>query len=171
MAAIIGAVGTRGKAAGTTATEELRWARREAVLPLLGIGVIACGVALILGVLLSPWVLVVLAPVLLLVLNAAVFRVTIDANGLRVAFGIFGWPSRRLPLSAMRRAAAARTSPREWGGWGYRVRRNGSAVITRAGEALSVYVADGTRFVVTVGDAEGAARTLNACLRRRQARR
>jgi hypothetical protein len=171
VAAIIGAVGTQEEKAVPAADERLRWARREAVLPLLGVGVLACGVALILGVLLSPWVLVVLAPVLLLILSAALFRVSVDATGLRVAFGILGWPSRRLPLSAMRRAAAVRTSPREWGGWGYRVARDGSAVITRAGEALQVYVADGNRFVVTVGDAEGAARTLNACLRRRQARR
>jgi hypothetical protein len=98
-----------------------------------------------------------------LVMAMARVKVTVDARGLTVGSAVLPAPRYRLPLEQI---AAASTRPvnalRDFGGWGYRVRKDASGIIMRSGDALAVRKASGSTFVVTVDDAATAAATLNA---------
>lgn len=77
---------------------------------------------------------------------------------------------RRIPLHRIESASARRTSPLEIGGWGYRWKPGLRAVSLRAGDALWLDLANGTRFVVTIDDAQTAATLINSNLAERGGR-
>lgn len=96
------------------------------------------------------------------------WRVSADRRGLLV-LGALGWPRKLVPLDDIRSVQVVDVHPsRDFGGWGWRWGGNGrSGVILRAGEGIEVALAGGTRFVVTVDDAETGAGVLAALLARR----
>lgn len=93
---------------------------------------------------------------------------TVDHRGLTVTFTALGWPRIRIALDKIESAVAEDVSPAQFGGWGYRIVPGASGVVLRSGPALIVTRTSGRRFVVTVDDAETAARVLNG-LRARKA--
>jgi len=95
-------------------------------------------------------------------------RVSVDATGMRVAYGWLRWPSTRIGIDAIRQATAIDVRPSAWGGWGYRgsLRLNRrAAVVVRAGEGLRLDLRGGRVFLVTVDGAVNAAGLLNDTLR------
>ncbi|XVQ13599.1 hypothetical protein ACQP1W_13995 [Spirillospora sp. CA-255316] len=107
-----------------------------------------------------PLLALVLSGLAGLTLSSA--RVTVDGRGLTVAFGPLGWPVRRIPVARVSSAWAEDRSPSQVGGWGYRVRGDGTTVMLRGGECLVVQHDGGARFAVSVDDAERGAALLNA---------
>ncbi|WP_222195427.1 hypothetical protein [Modestobacter italicus] len=113
-----------------------------------------------------------LAPALLLgiglVFGSA--RVWVDERGLTVHSPL-GWPTWSVPLAEVAEAGVTDVHPlRQFGGWGYRVGRDGrTGVVLRAGEAVEVVRGDGRRFLVTVPGAAGAAGLLNSLASRQRA--
>lgn len=87
-------------------------------------------------------------------------RVTIDRNGVRIAYGAFGWPVQRVRLADIEQASVLDVNPMAWGGWGYRgsLRMMGrAAVVLRGGEGVRLDLAGGRTMVITVdGAAQGA---------------
>nr|NLD40785.1 hypothetical protein [Actinomycetales bacterium] len=110
----------------------------------------------------GTWVaLVIMAVTSALTVATLFFHLHIDADGLTARSAI-GIPTFRVPLDQVVRADIRTVSPfGEFGGWGYRTNGFETGIVTRKGEALVVERASGGRFVVTVDDAETAARTLN----------
>ncbi|MQA32621.1 DUF1648 domain-containing protein [Modestobacter roseus] len=112
-----------------------------------------------------------LAPALLLVIGLVVgsARVWVDERGLTVRSPL-GRPTWSVPLAEVAEAGVTDVRPfREFGGWGYRVGRDGRAgIVLRAGEALEVTRGDGRRFVVTVPGAAQAAALLNSLATRQR---
>lgn len=104
---------------------------------------------------------IVWATLLLLLLVVActvIFRVRVNAEGLRVR-SLIGWPNTLIPLADIERVQIADIDPfAEFGGWGWRIGLDGRrGVVMRKGEALQV-THGGRVFVVTVdGAAEAAA--------------
>lgn len=90
---------------------------------------------------------------------------TVDARGLTVAFGPFGWPRKRVALDQIARADTLTVEPLKYGGWGYRKvprRRGVTAVVLRGGEGLRVVRIDGRELIVTIDDAAAGAALLEA---------
>ena len=116
----------------------------------------------------AGWILVGSAVVVALALTwASTVRVTASEQGLRIAFGPFGVPSKRMPLERIERAEAAEIEPLRWGGWGYRWAGPGrSAVVVRRGPGLVLELRGGGRFAVTVDEPAPAAGLLNDLRRR-----
>jgi uncharacterized membrane protein len=125
-------------------------------------GVVTVSVAL-LAVAARQWGLLVL-PVLLAVLFVMMFGYTVrvDRTGLTVR-SLVGWPRVRVPADEVERAAVTEVHPmRQFGGWGWRVGRDGRVgVVLRAGDGLLVERTGNRSFVVTVDDAGTAAALLN----------
>ncbi|MFC6067244.1 DUF1648 domain-containing protein [Streptomyces ochraceiscleroticus] len=106
----------------------------------------------------------------LLVLALAGLRVTADRHGLTVTPPLLPYPRMRIPLARIREADSRKVAPlRDFGGWGYRMRPGRSGFVLRSGEALSLRLASGKEFVVTVGDAATAAALLNTLVDRSEA--
>lgn len=91
------------------------------------------------------------------------FVVRVDHTGLTVRSTV-GWPRYHVPLDEVLRASVTQVSPfKEFGGWGWRVGRDGRVgVVLRKGEALLVERTGGRAVVVTVDEAAKAAGLLNA---------
>lgn len=121
---------------------------------------------LVLGWVLSPWLLLVLLPLAGLLAASSRAQVTIGRARVVVAGGLAGWPRLSVPLDTVVQAQVTTTGIVEWGGWGLRVRPGATGVITRAGEALELERTDGTRVVMTVDDAATAAAVVNTLLTR-----
>lgn len=123
--------------------------------------------------LLAPWPFALLG-LLGLVIGAsglvlARVRVTVDRHGLTVTYTVFPAFRTRVPFDDITAVTARDINPlREYGGWGYRVRVHGTAVVLHAGEAIVVRRASGRDFAVTVPDAATGAALLNT-LRERTA--
>jgi hypothetical protein len=92
----------------------------------------------------------------------AVVRVVVGPNAVVAGLGPWAWPRRRILMSDIRSARAEVIEPTDVGGWGYRLGRNGAAIVVRRGEALVLELDDGPRFTVTVDDAAEAAAIVNA---------
>ncbi|MDT0156591.1 hypothetical protein Q9R19_03015 [Microbacterium sp. ARD32] len=110
----------------------------------------------------GSWMLLIVTIVLALTIGAMlVFRVRVNADGLRVR-SLLGWPDTRIPLDRIDRVETVQLDPfREFGGWGWRLALDGRrGVVLRAGAALQVTQTDGRVFVVTVDGASAAAATL-----------
>ena len=114
---------------------------------------------------------VLVVPVLLLAMTAVgfVWRVRIDAQGIRVASAPFGWPRVVIPVSEIARVETSHVEPMsEFGGYGWRWAPGRSfGVVTRRGEAIEVERHDGRRFTITVDDATTGASLLAAHVAKR----
>lgn len=99
------------------------------------------------------------------------FVVTVDREGLTVR-SVLRWPRYRVPLDEVVRADVTHVSPlRDFGGWGWRVGRDGRVgVVLRRGEALQVTRTARRSIVVTVDGAATAAGVLNALVDRSRPR-
>jgi hypothetical protein len=91
-------------------------------------------------------------------------RVTVNRDGLRIAYGLVGWPVQRIALAQIRQASMLQVKPLEWGGWGYRgslklMRR--AAIVLRAGQGIRLELAGERTLVITVDDAELGAGVIN----------
>ncbi|MBD3006369.1 DUF1648 domain-containing protein [Streptomyces sp. 5-10] len=93
-------------------------------------------------------------------------RVTVDRRGLAVALWFAPRPRMRMPLDRIERATSREVAALSLGGWGYRVRGGGSALVFRSGDALFLTLATGREFAVTVDDAATAAALLNTLIER-----
>jgi hypothetical protein len=105
--------------------------------------------------------------VLALLLTTSYWTVRADASGLTVRSAT-GWPRFHLAAGEIAQAGTTRaTALGEFGGWGIRFGRGRRlGIIMRSGEALEVQGRDGGALVVTVDDADTAARLLSAVARR-----
>lgn len=88
------------------------------------------------------------------------YRVNIDERGVRVTSR--GVPLARLPLEDIADSRVEELVPIEWGGWGWRLRPGGSAIITRRGPGLAIIRLSGRMFAVSVPDAESGQAVLEA---------
>lgn len=102
----------------------------------------------------EPWMLAVPALLLLVTAGSASFTATVDARGLAVRSAL-GLPRFHVPLDEVEGVRETTVEPfREFGGWGYRVGRDGRfGVVLRRGSAIEVERTGGRTFVVTVDDA------------------
>lgn len=85
--------------------------------------------------------------------------VSVSALGLKVHYGLFGWPRQRLALERIVRVEAIEVVPMAHGGWGYRgslTLFKRAALVIRRGSALSLELTAGQRFAVTLDAAETA---------------
>lgn len=126
-------------------------------LPVLLVGVVV-------GVLTRTFAVFIIDAIIvaaLVTLISFVFRV--DKAGLTVRSAV-GWPRYRVPLDEVVRADVIQVSPvKDYGGWGWRVGRDGRVgVVLRKGEALLVQRTGGRSIAITVDDAAKAAGLLNA---------
>lgn len=97
-------------------------------------------------------------------------RVSVDARELTIRYGYLGWLRQRIALTRIGAARSFRLEPMEHGGWGYRgsLRLFGRAsVVVRGGPALGLELDAGRRLSITVDDADGAARLINALIAQR----
>ncbi|EME99113.1 hypothetical protein J7W19_24850 [Streptomyces mobaraensis NBRC 13819 = DSM 40847] len=144
------------------ASEGAAWTRTVVSRPLLGIGVALVAVAAGFGFA-GGWTAglgMAVGAVLVLPLSGA--RVTVDRHGLTVAPVWAPRPRLRIGLDRVVSAdGRAVDAFREFGGWGYRARSGRSGFVLRSGDALTVRLAAGGEFVVTVDDAATAAALLN----------
>ncbi len=116
----------------------------------------------------APWWVVVLVDALFVVVSTTlVWHVRVDQSGLHVV-GALGFPRLIIPVSEVVSARAIEVAPmREYGGWGVRFSASGTwGVIVRGGHALEVERRGKAPFVVTVDDAQTAARLLTALVER-----
>lgn len=104
---------------------------------------------------------------LLLLIAAAAFlltggiKVTVSPDAVTVASALVPLLRRRIAMSRVQEASARWTRAVEIGGWGYRWKPGMRAVSVRTGDALWLRLANGRQFVITVDDAETAARAVN----------
>ncbi len=91
--------------------------------------------------------------------------VSVDDAGFVVSFGPWGWPQRRVPLENIAHATTVDVQPARYGGWGYRRRREQTAIVLRAGTGIEVVTHTGRNLVVTVDHADVGAARINDRLR------
>lgn len=105
--------------------------------------------------------------ILLIVLGSLLSRVVtrVGGSGLTVLMGGF-LRVKRIPVERMANAVADYIEPAKWGGWGYRLIPDASAVVVRAGDGIIVNLDNGRRFAVTVDDAATGAGLLNGLIGR-----
>ena len=140
-----------------SATLSARW-------PLL-VALIIFLVALVLTQFAELWIVMIVLVTAVSVSTFGRIRVTADQSGLRVGYGLYGWPRTSVPLRRIAAARAIDIRPAEWGGWGYRgnltlMRR--AAVVLRAGPGIRIDLHDGRVFAVTVDGPDRPVRLLNA---------
>ena len=81
----------------------------------------------------------------------------LDAAGVHLSFGPWGWPRREVPWSGVRSVAVVDVRWLPWGGWGLRWRPgHGTAALLRQGPGVEFGLVDGRVLVVTVDEAEAA---------------
>lgn len=90
------------------------------------------------------------------------WQVVVDHTGLTVS-PLISRPRTHVPLDEVIQAEAGAVSPLgEFGGWGYRVGRDGTVgIVVRSGEALKVSRTGDRRLAITVDDAATGAALLN----------
>jgi hypothetical protein len=121
---------------------------------------ISTGALVVVG---APWWLVVAEVVVFGLLSTTlVWHVVVDVRGVRVIAAL-GFPRIVLPIGEVTGARSIPVDPlREFGGWGVRFAATGAwGVIVRKGDALEVARDGKAPFVVTVDDAETAARLVS----------
>lgn len=110
----------------------------------------------------SWWVLAgTTALIAVLIGTMIVFRVRVNADGLR-ARSLVGWPNNRIRMDDIAKVETVQINPMaEFGGWGWRIGLDGRrGIVLRTGEALQITRTDGRVFVVTVDGASDAAAVL-----------
>lgn len=120
----------------------------------------------VIGGFINPWAASPVVLAALLVFYLFTTRLLVDRRGLRVGFGPWGWPRIAVPLSEIESARTVTVRPLDWGGWGYRVRPNGRAVITRGGPGVELKLSADRVFVFTTRDPETVAGLVNSLLDR-----
>ncbi len=96
-------------------------------------------------------------------------RVSADAEGLRVRYGMFPWPATHISLDQIDEASVIEVNPLDWGGWGYRgtLKLMGqAAVVLRKGPGIRLDLRNDKVFVVTVDDPETPVALINGELTR-----
>jgi hypothetical protein len=136
----------------------------HAALPNVGvllIVLVALTPLVVVAVLGMPWLLLLAVAIVALLVLTGSARVVIDTQGLRVTSLFLTWS--RVPLERVALARTGTVSPlREFGGYGWRIGRDGSrGFVTRSGEALVVERVGEPPVLVTVDDAGEAAAVLN----------
>lgn len=140
-----------------------RWEHTQYCAWMLATGV-AAGFALLVIAAVVPMgrsVALTLLIVAVAFLLSGAIKVTVSPAGVTVASLLVPFVRRRVGLHRITKASARFTRALELGGWGYRLRPGVRAVSLRTGDALWLHLTNGTRFVVTVDDAEAAARLVN----------
>jgi hypothetical protein len=120
-------------------------------------------VGAVVAVLTRAWALLIVdAVVVAALLTLTTFVVRADRTGLTVRSAV-GWPRYRVPLDEVVRADVTQVAPlKDFGGWGWRVGRDGRVgVVLRKGDALLVERTGGRSIVVTVDGPATAAGLLN----------
>jgi hypothetical protein len=128
----------------------------------IAVPIVVLGV--VVAVLTQAWPLLIVDAVLIAALvTLTTFVVQVDRMGLTVRSAV-GWPRYRIPLDEVVRADVTQVAPlKDFGGWGWRVGRDGRVgVVLRKGEALLVERTGGRSIVVTVDGAYTGAGLLNA---------
>jgi hypothetical protein len=144
--------------------ERAVWIGRTTTPAAFAIGIPVAVVMLVVVVLTRVYALLLVDAVVIGVLvTFSAFVVRIDRDGLTVRSAL-GWPRYRVPLDEVVRADVTQVSPmKEFGGWGWRVGRDGRVgVVTRKGETLLVERTGGRSIVVTIDDAATGAGLLNS---------
>lgn len=128
----------------------------------LAVPIVLVGIAIFVWARAWP-MLVVDAVVVGALVTLTTFVVRVDRTGLTVRSAV-GWPRYRVPLDEIVRAGVTQVAPvKDFGGWGWRVGRDGRVgVVLRKGEALLVERTGGRSIVVTVDEPATAAGLLNA---------
>jgi hypothetical protein len=143
-------------------TERTAWTGRAHLAWWLPLVLIAIGAVLVVA---ARGAVGALPAALLLVVYLAFgwIRVSVDARGLRIRYGLLPRPVTSVPLDNIRRAERIDLAPLQWGGWGYRGSRKAfgrAAVVLRSGDAIKLQLTDGSEFAVTVDDAATGAALL-----------
>jgi hypothetical protein len=146
------------------------WTGRAHLTWWLPLALIAIGVVLVLA---ARGAAGAVPAALLLVVYLAFgwIRVSVDARGLRIRYGLLPRPVTSVPLDHIRRAERIDLAPLQWGGWGYRGSRKAfgrAAVVLRSGDAIKLQLTDGSEFAVTVDDAATGAALLSDLLGQEQ---
>lgn len=134
------------------------------VLP-VGAAILGTALALTLE---SPANVIVAASLAVVAVAGVLFgRATaqVDAAGLTVRLGWFGWPRVRVPLAQIAEVEVEQVEPMAYGGWGLRTVPGATAVVIRRGEGIRVRRTSGRVLVVTVDNATVGAATLLAYTR------
>jgi hypothetical protein len=139
--------------------ERVSWVGRARVR---GVPIVTFAVAVILLFAIPElplWVFVLVAGVGV-VFSQVEAHVTND--GMRVRLG--GIPVRRFPLEEISSAAMIEVDPVGFGGKGWKVLPDKTALILRAGEAMAITFLEGQQFVITVDDAPTGSALLNGLI-------
>lgn len=108
------------------------------------------------------------AVILLLVgLSTMALSVRVGDGVIRIGFGPFGWPARRIKLSAVESAWVEERSPVETGGWGFRGVPGAATIMLRGGECLVLRYRSGGQLAISIDDAERGAALINALIAER----
>ncbi len=91
-------------------------------------------------------------------------KVTVSPRGVTVASVLAPFLRQHIAMDRIKGAKARWTRPLEIGGWGYRWKPGMRAVSLRKGDALWLELTRGTRFVITIDDAQTAADLVNRYL-------
>jgi hypothetical protein len=154
-----------------SAGEKVHWSRSVWLGPLglflyAGAAVLVVGTVLLVG---APWwlVLIVLLVFALLATTLA-WHVVVDSQGVHVIAAL-GFPRLIFSIADITSARRTDVSPvREFGGWGIRFGVSGAwGIIVRGGEALEISREHKAPFVITIKDAETAARLINGLAKSR----
>lgn len=138
---------------------------RMAYLTLGAVG----AMAVVLGVWISPWAASPLLFTGALVLYLFTTWLLVDQRGVHVAFGPWRWPRLTVPLREITSARVTTVRPSEWGGWGYRIRRDGRALVLRQGPGVWLELSGGRHFVASTRDPETVAGLVNSLIDRERA--
>lgn len=111
---------------------------------------------IVFGVIMS----VVLAAVIVGLLSFAKITITVDRNGVVARSSIFGFPLLRVRRSQIATVTLDQTAAMSWGGWGYRMKSEGTALILRSGQAAVIEKTNGKKVLFAVDEAEQLAETL-----------
>jgi hypothetical protein len=129
-----------------------------AVLSLIAL--VAAGLAVWTG----PWVLAPVGLVAVAVLTVSTARIVVDGRGLHIGFGPWGWPRLNLALREIEYAEVTQVRARDWGGWGYRARPGGRALVLRNGPGVRLELSDQRVFMATVRDPRTVAGLVNTMI-------
>ncbi|GAA5047752.1 hypothetical protein HNP84_000310 [Thermocatellispora tengchongensis] len=133
--------------------------------------VVTIAVGLVLGLPANVWASMAFAFLIAAVSGAmtGTISVRVTEDGVAVGFGPFGWPVRRIRLSAIDRAWSEPRYPSQVGGWGLRGVPGSATLMLRGGDCLVIRYKSGGQFVISIDDAERGASLINGLIEERVA--